>query len=390
VLVSAADVNGNVSTQMLTVTVLNVDEIARKLDQIGGQLRTGLRAYAVHGLSDMLSFNESMMRGHNDDLCSDRKVFSGFARGDENGGSVDLQYSRRLAECSRRHQVRVDAGLSYSKIEGDWNSRIFAGLRYETKIDQDFTLGLAALASQSSDKLIGFEQSSISDKSLQATAYGRYWISDTLRTGAFFGFGKTWYNFSLIDSDDFSLAGSMRGNRQLYGWLMSGEWVIGDTVLTTDAIISHAKEKLGSASLSANYMGEKRTNIDLAVGTVDVTRISLPVTAPVVLSGSSEEYGEFSRLLLSPGVICEDNSADSSSMRCGYQAGAKLIVKDDSGRNHFYADYRWENVSGIQRSLFGVGYAYRFGRRNELELAIDLNRAQDNEDRAFVSLRLAQ
>ncbi len=392
--VKAVDAAGNVSYQTLTVTIVNVDEIGQKLDEIGAQLRTSLRTYAIHGLSDMLSFNEALMRGANDDACSDPRDLSGSARANQSSGNVDLQYSQRLSECGRRHQVYADAGLTYSNVGGNWNSRIFASLRFETRLDQDVTVGLSALASRSSDELIGFDHSSISDTSLQVTAYGRYQLTDDLRAGVFAGLGRTWYDFGLAESDGFVLDGTMRGRRHLFGWMLSGDLAVGDTVITTDAILSRAVERLGSASLSAQYLGENRSGIAFDVGTVDVTRLSVPVTAPITLAGSSEEYGALTRLLVSPGLLCEDNAVDSSAMRCGYQLGAKLTANDDSGRNRFYANYRWERVSGIRRVLAGVGYSYRFGNREGLELALEANRnmaeisGQDN--RVMVALRSAQ
>lgn len=392
--IKAFDAAGNVSFQTLTVTITNVDEIARKLGQIGDKLRGSLRNYAAHGLSDMLAFNETLMAS-NDNFCADPKTqkgISGSARANENGANLDLNYTQRLSDCSRPHQIFADAGLSSSRMDGNWSSRAFGALRFETKFNNDITLGLAALASRSSDKLTGFDTSAISDKSLQVNAYGRYRISDTLRTGAFIGYGKTWYDFALTESDGFDLDGSMTGKRQVYGWMLSGDFNLGDTVVTTDAVISHAREKIGSAILAARYLGEDRSGIAFAVGTVDVTRISVPVTAPITLSGSAD-YGSWTRLLLGPGLLCEDNDVQSSGLRCGYQLGAKLVA-NDGGRARFYADYNWESVAGMRRSLIAVGYAYRLGNKNNLELAVEANRGlnamtrQDN--RAMLSIRLAQ
>jgi hypothetical protein len=392
--IKAADVAGNVSFQTLTVTITNVDEIARKLNQIGDKLRGSLRNYAAHGLSDMLAFNESLMAS-NDNFCADPKAhkgISGSARANQNGANLDVKYAQRLSDCSRPHQLFADAGLSSSRMDGKWSSRAFGALRFETKFNDDITLGLAALVSRSSDKLTGFESSSISDKSLQVNAYGRYNVSDALRTGAFIGYGNTWYDFALTETDGFDLDGSMTGKRKVYGWMLSGDFNLGDTVVTTDAIISHAREMIGSATLAARYLGEDRSGIAFAVGAVDVTRISVPVTAPITLSGSAD-YGAWSRLLLSPGLLCEDHDVQSSGLRCGYQLGAKLVA-NDGGRARFYADYNWESVAGMRRSLIAVGYAYRLGNKNNLELAVEANRGlnamtrQDN--RAMLSIRLAQ
>ena len=390
--IKAVDAAGNVSYQTLTVTVLNVDEIGRKLAQIGDKLRTGLRSYVAQSLGDMLSFNESLMRAANDDACTapKGKGLSGAANANQSGGQVKLGYSQQLTDCGRRNQVFADFGLTYSKLGGNWNSRMFASLRFERRVDADLTLGAALMASQASDTLTGFANSSISDESLQLNVYGRYRISDTLRTGAFAGYGQGWYDFGLAESDGFVLDGKMTGKRQVYGWMLSGDFNLGETVITTDAIVSHAKEKLGSATLAARYLGENRTGIAFAVGSVDTTRISVPVTAPIQLTGN-DELGKSARLLLSPGLLCEDNDIQSSSLRCGYQLGAKLVA-NDGGRNRFYADYRWESVAGNRRSLVGLGYAYRLGSDGKLELALEANRgltgSSGQDNRALVSLRL--
>jgi len=392
--IKAVDTAGNISYQVLTVTVANVDEIGHKLAQIGDKLRAGLRTHAVHGLSDMLSFNESLMRAGNDENCDAPKArsgLSGAANANQSGGQAKLDYSERLTECGRRHQLFADFGLNYSKLGGNWTSRMFASLRFESRIDADLTLGAAVIASQASDTLGGFAHSKISDNSLQLNAYARYRLSDRLRTGAFAGLGRANYDFGLAESDGFVLDGTMKGQRQVYGWMLSGDFNIADTIVTTDAIVSHAREKLGSATLAARYLGENRSGIAFAVGSVDTTRISVPLTAPIQLTGN-EALGSSARLLLSPGLLCEDNDVEVSSLRCGYQVGAKLVA-NDGGRNRFYADYRWESVAGTRRSLIGLGYAFRLGDNDGLELALEANRelggTMGRGNRALVAIRLA-
>jgi hypothetical protein len=289
--------------------------------------------------------------------------------------------------------VLADLGMTYSRLGGNWNTRLLGALRFEARLNTDLTVGAGVMASRSSDQLSGFVGSSISDNSLQFNLYSRYRLSEKLRTGAFVGIGRTWYDFGLTESDGFEMNGTMTGKRHLYGLMLSGDVNVGDTVITTDAVISRAVEKLGSASLAARYMGENRSNIAFAVGTVDVTRISVPVSAPIQLTGSADGYGSSSRLLVSPGLLCEDNNVDSSALRCGYQLGAKLVA-NDGGRNKLYADYRWESVGGNRRSLMSIGYAYRLGSKNGMELAVEMNRgltglmAQDN--RAMLSFRVAK
>lgn len=83
----------------------------------------------------------------------------------------------------------------------------------------------------------------------------------------------------------------------------------------------------------------------------------------------------------------------SSGLCCSYQLGTKLVA-NDGGRARLYVDYIWESVAGMRRSLIAVGYAYRLGQKNNLELAVEANRGlnamtrQDN--RAKLSIRLAQ
>ncbi len=235
------------------------------------------------------------------------------------------------------------------RVNGQWVSRLFGALRVETRLDKDLTVGLGVIGSRASDSIGGFATSFIQDYSLQANLYARYRITEGLRAGAFAGLGRAWYDFALNDTDGFHLNGDMTGDRHIFGWMLSGDIRVAGTVLTTDAIVSRAVEKLGNAALDIRYLGEERTDMAFAVGTVDVTRISVPVTAPFQLTGGSgseeAEDGLSSRLLLSPGLLCEDNSVSTSSLRCGYQLGARLSATKGI-RSHFYANYNWESVAG--------------------------------------------
>ena len=393
--IKAVDTAGNVSFQTLTVKIGNVDEIGRKLAESGDKLRTGLRMYVAQSLSDMLSFNEGLILGANDDAClnssGDRDVSGGF-NANKTQANLDLNYSERLSQCGRPYQLTADVGLSNSRTSDRWNHRYFGSLRFEAKLDEDTNLGFGVMGSRSNDRLLGFDQSEISDKSLQASLYARYRVNQTLRTGAFAGLGRAWYNFGLTESDGFVLDGSMTGKRQLYGWMLSGDFNIANTVITTDAIVSRAVEKLGNATLRAQYLGENRSGIAFGVGTVDVTRISVPLTAPINLTGA-EGSGMASRLLLSSGLLCEDNNVYSSSLNCGYQLGAKFVANDND-KSSLYVDYRWERVGTTRRSLLGMGYSYRFGPQNGLELSLEANRgvigAMGQDSRAMLSLRVAK
>ena len=393
--IRAVDAAGNVSFQTLTVTIANVDEIARRLAQISGKLRTGLRTYATQSLSDMLSFNEGLMRDTSGDICIDpsrNRDVSGNVTANSNQAALDVNVAQRLSKCGGKFQVLADAGLTYSRMAGNWNTRMFGSLRAEAKLDADTVIGAGLMASRADDRLIGFDNSEISDNSLQGTLYARYRFSEKLRTGVFAGYGRASYDFALAESDGFVLDGNMTGKRHMYGWMLSGDFTIADTVITTDAVISRAVEKLGNATLSAQYLGESRSGIAFNVGTVDVTRISVPVSAPITLSGG-EGLGQWSRLLLSPGLLCEDNNIGSSALTCGYQLGAKLVVSSAT-KSRFYADFRYESVDSLRRSLLGLGYALRFGPEDKLELALEANRGVSErtgaDARAMLTLRVAR
>jgi hypothetical protein len=222
--------------------------------------------------------------------------------------------------------------------------------------------------------------------------YGRARLAEKLRGGAFWGIGKSWYDFELRD-DGLDLEGKMSGNRHVYGAMLSGDVVINGVTLTTDAILSRAVERLGRATLAAAYLGEKRSGIAFAVGSVDTTRLSIPVTGQFVLSDTQASDGRVTKLMLSPGLLCEDSSVDASSMDCGYQLGAKLNSRL-SARGAAYLDYKFESVSGLRRNLIGIGYAHQFGSQNPVEVAFDVNHGVSemagSDNRAMVRLRLVR
>ncbi len=396
--IRATDEAGNYSEQTLTVTILNVDEIARKLAEIGGRLRTDLRTYAMRGLGDMLSFNEEMMQSADDDDGNDaacgtngKKPVSGAVNANEQGQQARLNYTKQLNQCGRPYRVLLNAGLSISGLDGDWTTRTLGSVRVERRVAKGVTLGMGVMASTANDKLRSFADSEISDTSVQLNVYGRARLTETLRAGAFAGLGRAWYDFGLRDTDGFDLTGTMRGRRYAYGAMVSGDLMVGDLKLTTDATLSHAVERLRSAKLSARYLGENRSDIAFAVGTVNSTRLSIPVTGALRLSGSDTAEG--TKLLLSPGLLCEDVSVDRSTLSCGYQLGAKVNSRFGE-KSKGYLTYRYESVSGLERNLIGLGYALSFGPRNMMEIGFDVDRGISafaaDDSRAMISLRLAR
>jgi hypothetical protein len=395
--IRAVDAAGNESIQTLTVTIANVDEIARKIAEISGRLRGGLRNYAMHSLGDMLSFNEGLMQGadDNDRDCGNvqqNKALSGSVNGNEANQQANVAYAKDVSQCGRPYRVLLNTSLAVSRFAGDWNSRALGSIRVERKVGSDIVLGVGIMSSTSKDKLASFGDSEISDTSLQLNVYGRARLAEKLRGGAFWGIGKSWYEFELRDGG-LDLNGKMSGNRSVYGAMLSGDVVVKGVTITTDAILSRAVEHLGDAKLAATYLGEKRSGIAFAVGSVDTTRLSVPVTGQFVLSDTQANNGRVTKLLLSPGLLCEDTSVDASAMDCGYQLGAKLNSRL-SNRGTAYFDYKLESVSGLRRNLFGIGYAHQFGAQNAVEVAFDVNHGVSemtgSDNRAMVRVRLVR
>ena len=386
--VQARDAAGNVSTQTITVNVLNLDEITQKLNAISSALRSNLRNYAFGSLQDMLSFNEGLMQNTADGDCNANarnKGVHGSVRANQSGENVDLKLSRQVNACATRVRIYFDMGLAASSMAGNANLRALGSVRAETLVAKDVTVGLGLMGSFASDNLTSFANSSISDESLQGNLYVRARLSDTLRAGAFGSIGKAWYRFGLHD-DGFNLAGRMTGDRYAYGAMLSGDMTLAGIKVTTDVALSRAVEKLGSASLAANYKGESRSGIGFAVGTVDATRLSVPAHLRLISRGDEKADSHSLVLTFSPGLLCEDKSADASGLSCGYQLGGKLSLATSS-RDRAYLDARHEDVSGNTREVFSLGYAHRWG---PVELGVSVDQdvsAMRGDSRAMMRLR---
>jgi hypothetical protein len=391
VTVQARDAAGNLSTQTITITVLNVDEITQKLNAIAGKLRADLRNYAFGSLQDMLSFNEGLMQddGNGNGDCGNsgkRKGVHGSVNANQSGQNIDLKMSQQLNACTNRIRVYFDMGLAASSMLGNDNLRALGSIRAETLLSKDVTVGLGLMGSFASDSLNSFANSTISDESLQGNLYVRARLSDKLRAGAFGSFGHAWYRFGLHD-DGFNLAGRMTGDRYAYGAVLSGDMNLGGLKVTTDVALSRATETLGNASLSADYKGESRSGIGFHVGAVDATRLSVPAHIRLLSRGENQPAGKSVLLTFSPGLLCEDKNADASTLQCGYQLGGKLLLATGP-RDRVYVDARHEDVSGTTRQLYSVGYAHRFGPM-ELGVTVDQNVTayRGGDSRAMLRIR---
>jgi hypothetical protein len=387
--VQAADAGGNKSTQTISVTVLNVDELQRKLNEIGSRLRQNLRDHAFGSLSSMLAFNEGLI-GISNPVCSaDRgKPLSGRLNGDDNRQDAGLNFRRDLTSCRSRTRLYVDGGLGFTRVHKNWTARGLAALRIEQLVGSHVALGAALLGSTASDELQAFSDGRISDRSLQLNLYGRAQLSDRLRLGAFAGWGRVHYSLRLEDGG-LELGGEMDGTRYLYGAALSGDIPLGPLTLTTDAILSRAVERLHSATLKASYGGERRSGISFAVGTVDITRLSVPVHIPITLSGGHDgEDG--ARLDFSPGMLCEDISADSSSLHCGYQVGLKFRMSP-TWRTGIHGEARQEVVDGYAMRLLSLGFMRMFGPAERYSVAVDAERrarSRQSDDRLMLRIGL--
>ncbi len=385
--VEAVDANGERSQQTITVTVLNVDELQRKLNEIGANLRGSVRNHAFASLSSMLSFNEGLLGL--DGQCASagsRRPLSGGLEANENRQDARLRVARDLSSCEARTRIFVDGGVGFSRVARNWTTRGLASARLEHLVGSKTVLGAALIGTAASDELGSFGDSRISDESLQLNVYGRTHLSERLRFAAFAGVGRAWYRFRLEDGG-LDLTGDATGKRHLYGAALSGDIRFGRLTVATDAILSRAVEKLGEATLDASFAGESGRDMLFRLGRVDMTRLSVPVHVPI-LFGSPKDGREATRLDISPGLLCQDTAADSSALDCGYQLGFKFRLAP-TVRSLLRAEARTEYVDGYLLNSLTVGFQRRFGSLDQLSWGMDASRmAGGNRDENRVMVRV--
>lgn len=393
IIIRAVDMFGNESFQTLTITIGNVDEIAQKLDEIGGKLRGDLRNYAFKSMQDMLSFNEGLMQGSSDDdvdcaSAARQKALSGTVNANQDQQALSLNYAKQLNACGSRIRVLLDMGLASSRMEGNTTLRTLASIRAEQNIAQNVTVGFGLLGSFASDRLNSFADSNISDHSFQANGYIRSRLSETLRLAGFASVGQAKYKFRL-NYDGFAMTGRMTGDRVAYGVMLTGDLALAGMTVTTDVALSRASERLGNAKLAARYKGESRSGIAFGVGSVDATRLSVPVHFPLLGHKTGKANIEGTQLSFSPGLLCEDTSADTSRLVCGYQLGARYR-QSLSANDRLSLDVKHEKVEGNQRNLFALGFSHVFG---PLELGVALNQEMARyaaDSRALLTVRVVR
>lgn len=391
VIIKAIDQFGNESVQTLTITIGNIDEIAQKLREIGGKLRSDLRNYAFKSMQDMLSFNEGLMQGSSDDdadcaAAATQKAMSGSVNANQDQQALSLNYAKQLNACGSRIRVLLDMGLASSRMDGNTTLRTLGSIRAERNIAQNVTVGLGVMGSFASDRMNSFADSHISDESFQVNGYIRSRLSDELRVAAFGSVGQSRYKFRLND-DGFALTGRMKGDRVAYGMMLTGDFAVAGMTVTTDVALSRASESLGNAKLSARYKGESRSGIAFGVGSVDATRLSVPVHLPLLGRKTSDAKSESTQLSFSPGLLCEDTSADTSRLVCGYQLGGRYR-QTLSANDRLTFDVKHEKVEGNQRNLFALGLSHLFG---PLELGVALNQEMSRyaaDTRALLTVRV--
>ncbi len=254
-------------------------------------------------------------------------------------------------------------------MDGNWTARALASARVERRVGDRATLGIAALGTAGSDSLPGFERADVKDRSFQVNAYGRTMLSSSLRAAAFAGYGRAWYSFDL-ENDGLELTGEATGKRYLVGAALSGDVRLAGTTITTDAVYTKAVEELGSARLDASAGGESRADIGFALGQVDISRLSVPVHVPLVFDHPLDGRNA-TRLDVSPGLVCQDTSADTSSSDCGYQLGLRFQIAPTL-RSSLRGEARLEAIDGFMQNQFTVSYERRILPDKPLSIGLDL------------------
>ncbi len=388
VVIRATDASGNHSDHTFTVQITDIDEVTPRMDAIAKELRSDLRNHAFRSLGDMLAFNEGLFRDTSECIATPRQgAFTPGMNIDEFNQGTSLDWNQ--THCAGQYRVITKAGAAINHADGDWTRRGLASIRIEQEVKQGLTLGLGVMGSFANNELSTFADSSISDHSVQLNGYLKANLAQNLRAGAFIGFGRAWYDFDLHQTG-FDLSGKMVGKRHLYGAMLSGDVEIGNVLVTTDVILSRANENLGQAKLTGSA-GDETRKVLFAVGQVDMTRLSVPVSGEFQIFGDDPK-GWNSTLRLSPGLLCEDSSADSSALTCGYQFGGRLTTKRD-GSGVAFIDYRIESVDDRTRNMIGIGYADTFGPRRNIEWAVDVSGGVTDarpDSRAMFTLRTRQ
>ena len=366
--VEATDVAGNISRIFINVTVLDHEELQQKVDAIADALRSGLRAHALVGLSDLLSYNESLML-NSTSCASDRNVdrVSGSANANENSQRANLQFQNALTACGKSLRMLLDGGATISNLNGNSRVRAIASVRLEKNLSENVQIGASAIGSSSSDTIDGISKGDVSDIGGTLQLYGRAQIDQNLQAGAFIGVGRSWYDFDLQDGD-LAVEGKFKGNRFVAGGLLRGEVWVGDRPLMIDMVLSHATENLGNARFDATFEDESARQLLLNVGTVNRTRISIPLNYSVFGPVDSTENGL--GLTASAGALCE-NKILGDGFGCGYQGGLRIWRRTDNG-SYAYLDVDIESAADIDRIRVNAGYAFDIGLGDDLTLAMSL------------------
>ena len=356
--VRATDRQGNFAEQTITVTVVNVEEFQQRLQEIGADLRRDLRNHVFSSLGTMLSFNEDLL-GAGSPVCTEasRRPLSGGINANERRQDASLAFRRDLSACGSRTRLFVDAGVGVTRVAGNWTTRGLGSLRVEHAISPKVLLGASLIGTTASDELGSFDNSGISDKSAQINLYTRAELASNLRLAGFGGLGRAWYSFRLND-DGLTLDGDVTGRRQIYGAALSGDIELGSLTVTTDAVVSRAVEKLGSARVGGTYRNERAAGVMFPLGSVDITRLSVPVHVPVIF-GRNRLGRPLARVEFSPGLLCQDTIQDSSSLSCGYQLGLKAQISP-SERGRLQAAALHEYVDGYISTRFAISFERRF------------------------------
>jgi len=374
--IEATDENGNTSQILLDVTVLNEVELQDRVDEISGALREGLRTHALVGLSDLLSYNENLLVGGPD--CSTAKAgnnVGGAINVNEKGQNAHIDFENALTACGRNLRLLSDGGATFSRLNGNSRVRGFASVRLEKNLSEASQVGLNVIGSVSSDTIDGFVDSGVSDMGLTGQVYGRIQMDEKLSAGAFVGYGKSWYDFDLSD-DGLNLSGDFTGKRFLVGGALRGEATVGDRPLTIDAVLSHAKETLGNARFAASLDSESASDLGLALGDVQTTRISVPLTYSAF--GPLDIGSHGTGLDLTAGGLCETEFF-GTGWGCGLQAGARLWRRSHGG-SYAYVDLDFENAAGLNRFRVDAGYAFDIGLGENANLALSVGSIGGDQD----------
>ena len=279
IIVSATDSGGNVSTQTITITVVDVGEVQARLDSIKTDIQNAIREYSYSDLRKSISFNEDLTSI--DQIDCNPQVDELMPIVSEN--DLNVYYTNiKKRDCKDFTRVKWLIKASTSKTDDDWVKRFESGVLVERDITHNFTAGLSATFATSYDnQLPTFSDSGINEDSFMLGFNAKYFIDEKKWFTAFISSGKANYNFDLVDGS-LDVDGEVDLTRTIYG--LSG--VFEGSILELPSSIkihySRGQDVFDEFLVNADLNTDTINNVSWTLDSSDFERLSIPITLRIL------------------------------------------------------------------------------------------------------------